>query len=133
MKLHEIVGHKKPTDVVTVEPAGGIYGEFDVQVEYDYEPASFTQHEPDNSSFREHHPAQIDIISIKLNEKVWEIDEDGEKTQKFWEKGFDATKLPGWNKSDDEFVADKIADAINDQEEDFDEPDDYRDDDRHWP
>ena len=119
MKLHEIARQpsKLPTEVITVEPAGGIYGEFDVLVEYDYEPPSYTDHEPGNPSFREHHAASISLGDIKLNEKVYALDDDGEKTGKEWDKGFDATKLPGWKKEDEDFIIDELAEMLANQAE----------------
>lgn len=129
MKLHEIARVRRSTssETLTIEPAGGIYGEVEVEVSYSYEGASHTQHEPDNSSFREYHPPELDIKSVKLVDEVAEQDEDGQPTGKIWPKGADATKLPDWAENDDRMVHDALLDKLEtDTNDNFVEPgDDY--------
>lgn len=134
MKLHEIKHLRRHhlTTTVTVEPAGGIYGEIDVEVKYEVEPASSTLHVPGDPTTREYHAAQIDIGSITLDQDVSEYDEDGEKTGKVWPKGTNARNLPGWDESDDKFVFNKVSDEEDNRDDDFDEPDDYYDDDPYF-
>jgi len=117
MKLHEIRSLSRTrtkTHKVSVEPAGGIYGVFDVVVEYEVEPPSKTRHVPDDYTTTEHHPGSLTILSVTLAKDVYEQDDDGKDTDKKWDKGTDAEKLPGWDKSDDDYVYDKIVDYEQD-------------------
>lgn len=118
MKLHEIAAPvKKPftgQTTITVEPAGGIYGDFEVSVTYYYEPASSTLHVQGDPSTREHHPEHLDIIDVRLNDDVQELDEDGKKVGKVFKKGLKLLDLPGTDKSDEEFIMDRVRDELGD-------------------
>lgn len=108
MKLHEIKRRDtKFTKTVTVEPADGIYGKFKVEVDFEYEAPSTSQHDDDDASTRERHAATIDITSIKLAQNVTQHDEDGEKVGEH-KKGSDATKLKGWTKQDEKHIEDEL-------------------------
>lgn len=107
MKLHEIA-RRDPSMMLYVEPAGGIYDEFEVKVTYDAEEPSTSEHVPGDPSTREHHPGSLTIISVVLNQDV------KNEAGKTWKKGSDAEKLPGWDKSDDKYVYDKVNDALSD-------------------
>ena len=129
MKLHEIKRVHTPnsSSTVTVEPAGGEHGEFDVDVKFDYTGPSVTSH-GDNYTFDEHHSAEIDIDSITLGGDVTELDGDGNETDKKWPKGTDVSKIPWWTEKDDAYVLDKLYDKADSGDEDY-EPD-YSDPDR---
>ena len=124
MKLHEIKRVRKASnsETISVEPGDGMYGKFDVVVEFDYEGSSHSQHQPDNSSFREYHGGQAGIESIILADEVLEINEDGENTGKSWPAGTDARKLPIWDQTDDKFVQDKIEELITDYDQADNDP-----------
>lgn len=107
------------TMTMTVEPGEGQYGEVDVEVEFDYEPASSTQHVPGDPTTREHHPASVEIISIKSTEEFEETDEDGNTVKKF-PKGTDMEKLEGWTKGDLSHVDEKVGEHIESQADDDD-------------
>lgn len=116
---------------MTVEPGEGQYGEVEVEVEFDYEPASSTQHEPDDPTTREYHPASVEIISVKSTEEFEEFDEDGEVVKKF-PKGTDMEKLEGWTKGDLEHVDEKVGEHIEAQADDDDEDYGQRRRRRYW-
>ena len=120
MKLSEIARHTPRASyaLVAVEPAEGQYGVFDVEVKFHYDAPSSTRH-GDNSSFDEDHPAEIDILTITLNEPVEEHDDDGALI-KTWPKGTNVESLPWWDKTDDEFVIDKLYDNAS-KRDDFDD------------
>lgn len=132
MKLHEIKSLRKSSnnasEIIWMEPAGGIYGEVKLNVTYHYTSASITRH-GDNHTFDEHHAAEIEINDMTLDEDVQERDKDGDvkNGSKIWQKGEDATNLPGWTEKDDEHVLgvlhDKKADN-NDSDDDYDDYDD---------
>jgi len=141
MKLHEIKSvrshSRNSQETVTVEPAGGEYGEIDIDVTFHYEKASVTRH-GDNYTFDEHHSASIEIVDLALAHDVHEMDENtGEvkKGGKTWKKGEDPSNLPGWNKKDEEYIIDKLHDKEDAEDhDDGPDPDDWydrhRDDDR---
>jgi hypothetical protein len=47
-------------------------GEADVEVEFDYTPASFSDHPYGSGTAREHHPSSLDIQSVTLV-KIWTL------------------------------------------------------------
>jgi len=129
MKLHEIKSlrtHSRNSEAtVTVEPAGGVYGEIKIDVTYHYEGASVTRH-GENYTFDEHHSAQIEIVDMALAEDVHETDEDSgevKKGGKTWKKGSDPANLPGWSKSDEEYILNELHDNHADSGDDDDGPD----------
>lgn len=108
MKLSEIA--KRPrrqsgeSFTTTLEPAGGIYGDVEVEIDFEGEGPSHTDH-GDNHTFREHHPMEVEVTGVTLVDDVPEYDDDGDKTGKIvGKKGSDATKLPGWTSKDDAFL-----------------------------
>jgi hypothetical protein len=105
MKLHEIkrLRPRSTHETIEVEPAGGIYGTFDVDVQYTYAPS--------DDSFKERH-SEINIESVSTTEKVFEFDDNNEKTGKSWPIGTDATKIPGWDDSDDKYILEKLWDIV---------------------
>ena len=110
MKLHEIKGKPRSGGAekkVTIEPAGGEYGEVDVLVKYTVSAGGSSRH-GDNSSFDEDHPDEYEIDSITLRHEVEQYDKDGQEVVKTWPKGSDATKLPGWKSKDDDAVQEKL-------------------------
>lgn len=117
MKLHEIKRTKSrlDDDVIEVEPAGGSYGVFKVKVTYRFEPGSFSKHASDDYTFKERHPAELDIRSITLAQNIEERDQD-DKVVASYQKDDDARKLPGWDQSDEDYVLEKIKEKL-----DFDE------------
>ena len=114
MKLHEIVSSKDTKLKVTVEPAGGIYGKFGVVVHYELESASVSQHVSGDSSTREKHTGSLVIGNVELAQDVYKQDADGKNTDQVWKKGTDATKLPGWDRTDNKYVYDEVADTLQD-------------------
>jgi hypothetical protein len=131
MKLHELKTVKKHrgfyTQDMEIDPAGGIYGDIDVEVSYNFEGASSTLHIRDDPTTREHHSAEFEIVDIILTKEVEEYDEEGEKVIKTWPKGTDASRLPGWTKKDEEAVYDKLHEpSADDYEPDYDDHDGRR-------
>jgi len=108
MKLHEIRGPRLQHDTLKVEPSGGIYGEFKVDVAYYYEGPSSSKHASDDESFREKHPASISVESVTVAQDIHEIDEPDKK----WPKGTDARKLPGWDDTDEDYIRDELAEKL---------------------
>ena len=109
MKLHEIARPKENTLTVSVEPAGGIYGVFKVIAYYETEPASSTQHVVGDASTREQHTGSLTVYKVELAQDVdLQDDDDKPVADQNYKKGSDARKLPGWDKSDDEYVYDEV-------------------------
>lgn len=98
MKLHEIAN---PRVTLVAHDVEGVSADFDVNVEYDYVPASTTQHERGDPTTREHHSESLSIIKATTDETIYEIDEDVKKTGKTWPKGTDVRKLPLWSAAND--------------------------------
>lgn len=72
------------------------FDEFEVEVIYDYVPASHSDHPYGEGTAREHHASTMDIIDIVTTKEVNQYDEDGVNVIKKWPKGSDVTKFPGW-------------------------------------
>ena len=72
---------------------------FDVEVDYDYEPADHSDHPYGDTTAREHHPSSIAINSITSITPIRQLDDD-DKVIKEWPKGTDVMSLPGWSKED---------------------------------
>lgn len=104
MLLREIAERPAQTEIVEIDPVDGEYGRVKVEVGFDYVPASYSQHAPDNYTYRERHPSAFLISFIRLAERVYELTDDGHETGKFWEPGTPAEKLPGWGPDDVEQV-----------------------------
>lgn len=106
----------------------------DVEVDYDYEPADYTDHPYGMGTAREHHAASVDVMAVRLIKDANEYDEDGDKVVKVLKAGTDLMEQPWWQADWTEWLADKIAEKIGDDDEDFQEPDfddregDYQDD-----
>lgn len=81
------------TTTVTFETDG--FDEFDVEVEFDYEGPSHSDHPYGSGTAREDHPASASVILIKTADAVVQLDEN-ERILKIWPKGTDVTTLPGW-------------------------------------
>lgn len=118
MKLSEIkqLQSRFNDDIIEVEPAGGSYGTFKVKVTYWYEPASFSQHQPDNYTFKERHPVGLSIERIALAQVVKERDQD-DKVVATYQKGDDARALPGWDQTDEDYVLEQIKDKLDFEEQ----------------
>lgn len=119
MKLSEIL--RKPrrssnstTCTVTWEQDGFI--EFDVDVEYDYVGASYSDHPYGSSYAREYHSASATELETKLAHDVEQLDDNDEKVIKTWPKGTNIESLPGWKDVKDS-VTKQIDDAIQRQVE----------------
>ncbi len=78
-----------------IEPADGYYGDFNVDVEYELIPASYSDHPYQDTTAREHHPAEVNIMDLKADDKIQMFDSD-DKLIKEFAKGFDIEKLPGF-------------------------------------
>lgn len=100
----------------------------DVEVEYEYEGADYTDHPYGSTTAREHHPASCTVYAVKLKKDTPVYDDDGDKVLSTLPAGTDLTKQDWWKQSYTEWLENKIADGIESQESDHD---DYRDDDRH--
>lgn len=78
-----------------IEPADGYYGNFDVVVTYELQPASYSDHPYQDTTAREHHPAEIDILTLVADDKIQMFNSNDEVIKEF-EKGYDIEKLPGF-------------------------------------
>jgi hypothetical protein len=96
----------------------------DVVVEYDYEPASYTDHPYGSTTTREYHPIEIDILSIRLKRDTNILDEDGDIVGML-EAGSDLTTQPWWQESFYDYFINKLKDIISKENDYFNEPDDY--------
>lgn len=97
-------------------------GEADVEVEFDYTPASFSDHPYGSGTAREHHPSSLDIQSVTLVKDANRYDDEGNVIGKL-EKGTDLMKQSWWQESWTEWFADQIQDRMEADAE-------VRDDDR---
>lgn len=106
MKLSEIkqIRPHLNHDTIEVEPAGGIFGVFEVDVDYTYEPAS--------RAGGHRTPAELLIEKVTLAEDVEERDLDDRVVNRY-SKGMDARKLPGWDRSDDDYVYTELRDRLD--------------------
>lgn len=78
-----------------IEPADGYYENFDVVVTYELRPASYSDHPYQDTTAREHHPAEVDIIKLEADDVIQMFNTDDELIKEF-AKGFDIEKLPGF-------------------------------------
>jgi len=90
----------------------------DVEVEFDYEAPSYTDHPYSSSTAREHHGAVVEIMSVKLLKDADEYDEDGDKVQVL-KKGTDLMSLPWWENTWTHWLEDQIAKRMARYEPDF--------------
>lgn len=101
----------------------------DVEVEYDYEPPSYTDHPYGQGWAREHHGSSVDIISVKLTQDAKVYDDEGDKVVDTLKKGTDLMDKSWWDSKWTEWLAGQIGEKMDNAEPDFDEPDD---DDRYY-
>jgi hypothetical protein len=102
-------------EIVSIEPAGGAYGELQVDVAFTYSPAGSTQHEPDGASFREAHPPEVDVLSAVTLGRVEEPDAGAAA----WPKFTDVRLLPGWTAADDDALVDALLAVLRERLEYF--------------
>lgn len=103
--------------------AEGLYfGDFDVDVTFDYTPEDYTQHVPGDPTTRERHPADVELVTIVLADNVEAYDEDGEKVVKTFPKGTPIEQLPGWTEKMERAIEDEALEHLPD-DDDYD----YRD------
>lgn len=121
MKLHELknIRSSKGSQTIEVEPAGGMYGTFKVEVTFNYFPPSSTLHVHGDPTTREHHPAEFEVDSIVLAEPVTQHGEDGETVIHIWPIGTNVSHLPGWDASDEKYVQDHLTDEVEPYEPDY--------------
>lgn len=86
-------------------------GPVDITVEYEYEAASHTDHPYGEGSAREHHPAEINLVSVKTTSAAEQFDENGEVTGTL-PVGTDLMKQSFWKGRDGDWLIDKIVDAV---------------------
>lgn len=98
----------------------------DVEVEFDYEGASYTDHPYGMGTAREHHPANIDLISVKLKNDAKLYDKDGNHVIRILKKGTDLMNEEFWKDSDADWFINQLHDKADNDDDDFDEPDDDR-------
>jgi hypothetical protein len=97
----------------------------DVEVEYDYEAPSHTDHPYGQGTAREYHGSSVDIWSVKLTQDAKVYDEEGDKVVDVLKSGTDLMQQPWWQGKWTEWLAGQIREKADNAEPDFDEPDEY--------
>lgn len=110
----------------------GTYGleTTDVEVEFDYEGESYTDHPYGSTTAREYHGAQVDILAVKLIADAKVYDDDGDQVIDTLKKGTDLMTLPWWKESYTEWFENEIHEMAE-KNRDNDDYDDYDYDDRY--
>ena len=117
----------KDLDLWLAVGSNGDLDSADVEVHYDYEGPSYTDHPYGSTTAREHHGASVDIISVNLLKDTPRRDEDGDKVIGELKAGTDLMEQPWWKSEWTEWLAEKINEKMSEDGDDFDEPDDDRD------
>lgn len=99
----------------------------DVEVFYDHEPASHSDHPYGDTTAREYHGSNMDITEVLLLKDTNRYDGDADKTVGMLPKGTDLLKQPWWNKKWSEWLADQIQDELD--RDSYDPREDERDED----
>ena len=82
-----------------LEPDGFYAPDFDVNVTFNFNPESYSQHIPGDPTTREHHPSNVELTAITLEHDVNLYDIEGQNILKTYSEGTSAEWLPGWDKS----------------------------------
>ena len=99
----------------------------DIDVEYDFTPASHTDHPYGEGTAREYHPAEVNILSVKLRNDVDRTDEDGNVIGKL-AKGTDLLDQPWWLDHWSDWLIEEICERVEASSfDDFDDLDDFDD------
>lgn len=80
----------------------------DVEVKYHYEAASYSDHPYGEGSAREHHPASVELISVKLLSDADIENDQGEVTATL-AKGTDLIDQPFWSNEHSDWFIDTLA------------------------
>jgi hypothetical protein len=79
-----------------------------LEVDYDYDGASFTDHPYGSTSAREEHPAQVSIIAVRNTKDQERYDANGQDVLEIIPRGTDLSKLDWWDDEMSEIVSDAI-------------------------
>lgn len=85
--------------------------EVNVSVTYEYEASSYSDHPYGEGTAREVHPAEVNLISVKVTDAVEITDEDN-KVVEVLPVGTDLMDKDFWKKSDGDWLIDKIIAAL---------------------
>lgn len=91
----------------------------DVEVEYEYEGASHTDHPYGMGTAREHHLASVEVVAVRLKKDAKVYDDSGDKIVATLRAGTNLVSQGWWKKSYTKWLADKIHDDIDSQEPGF--------------
>lgn len=83
----------------------------DVEVEYDYEGPSHSDHPYGEGTAREHHGSTVGILSVKLLQDADEYNDEDEKTGVL-KKGTDLLKQSWWDNKWTDWLANQIAERM---------------------
>lgn len=97
----------------------------DVEVEYSYEPAHHTDHPYGSTTAREHHPASVEILSVKLLSDATVYDAEGDKIVGELKAGTELTDKDWWKESWLDDIAETVTDKIYGDIRDHHDHDDY--------
>ena len=122
MKLHEIKRvheARNPTetfkdlDLWLARNSDSNLDSADVEVEYEHEAPSYSDHPYGEGSARERHGSSTGIISVKLLKDAHERTEGGEEIVKTLPKGTDLMKQSWWKSEWTDWLADKIGEKLD--------------------
>lgn len=119
MKLHEIKSFNRygpGTDTqifYDVELGDGRYAHMDIEVTFEYEGESSTQHEPGDPTTTEYHSATFDVLSVRAIDEIIEFtDSDDASIVTHLPIGTDILRLPGISKFDREAIEKMVKDRL---------------------
>lgn len=88
-------------------------GPADVEVEFEYEAPSHTDHPYGEGSAREYHASSVDILAVKLIDDADVFDEDGQEVTGKLSSGTDLTQQSWWNHDWEDWFATEIREKMD--------------------